>query len=189
MSEELITIDDAALDYWRGIVADRAAQVLAKGVTKARALEVTQPEKAAMALYLLNEFPDMSRREVARRVNVARIDLDRLAYHNAMKLEDARPELAMKFTKNASDLAELVGRKIDRIREDDEQLDQTSLKDLTIAMGISAQNAATMAGVATTIIEHRTGPTLDDAMKAIEEAKAKIATRTKQAAIEAEVIA
>jgi len=189
MSEELIAVDDAALDHWRSVVADRAAQVMAKGVTKARALEVTQPEKAAIALYLLNEFPDMSRREVARRVNVARIDLDRLAYHNAMKLEDARPELAAKFTQNASALADLVGRKIAAINEDDDQLAATSLKDLSIAMGISASNAATMAGVATTIIEHRTGPTLDDAMKAIEEAKAKIANKAKIAAIDAEVIA
>ena len=189
MSEDLITIDDAALDYWRTVVADRAAQVLAKGVTKARALEVVFPERAAMALYLLNEYPDMSRREVARRVNVARIDLDRLAYHNAMKLEDARPELAAKFTANASKLADLVGRKISRIGEDDDQLDATSLKDLTIATGIMAQNAATMAGVATTIIEHRTGPTLDEAMKAIEEAKAKIANKAKAGAIEAEVVA
>jgi len=188
MTEQLATIDDAALDYWRTVVADRAQAVLAKGVTKARALEVVHPERAAMALYLLNEFPDMGRAQIAKRVNVARHDLDRLAYNNAMKLEDARPELAAKFTKNASDIADLVGRKIARISEDDEQLDQTSLKDLTIAMGISAQNAATMAGVATTIIEHRTGPTLDDAMKAIEEAKAKVAEKLKGDAIEAEII-
>jgi hypothetical protein len=83
----------------------------------------------------------------------------------------------------------LVGRKISRIGEDDDQLDATSLKDLTIATGIMAQNAATMAGVATTIIEHRTGPTLDEAMKAIEEAKAKIANKAKAGAIEAEVVA
>ena len=184
MSEELTTIDDAALDHWRGIVAERAAQVLAKGVTKARALEVTQPEKAAMALYLLNEFPDMSRREVARRVNVARIDLDRLAYHNAMKLEDARPELAMKFTENASKLADLVGRKISRINEDDDQLDATSLKDLTIAMGISASNAATMAGVPTTVIEHRSGPTLEEAMSFREEIRARLAAKAKQESID-----
>jgi hypothetical protein len=184
MSQDLTTIDDAALDYWRGIVADRAQQVLAKGVTKARALEVTQPEKAAMALYLLNEFPDMSRREVARRANVARIDLDRLAYHNAMKLEDARPELAAKFTKNASELADLVGRKISRINEDDDQLDATSLKDLTIAMGISAQNAATMAGVPTTVIEHRSGPTLEDAMKFRDEVRARLANKAKEESID-----
>lgn len=184
MSEQLITIDDAALDYWRGVVADRAQAVLAKGVTKARALEVTQPERAAMALYLLNEFPDKPRREIARKVNVSRIDLDRLAYHNAMKLEDARPELAAKFTKNASDLADLVGRKVARISEDDEQLDATSLKDLTIAMGISAQNAATMAGVPTTVIEHRSGPTLEDAMQFREEIRARLANKAKTESID-----
>ena len=179
MSEELTTIDDAALDHWRAVVADRAAQVLSRGVTKARALEVTQPERAAMALYLLNEFPDMPRAQVAKRVNVSRIDLDRLAYHNAMKLEDARPELAAKFTKNASDLADLVGRKIAAINEDDEQLAATSLKDLSIAMGISASNAATMAGVPTTVIEHRSGPTLEDAMQFREEIRARLAEKAK----------
>lgn len=184
MSEQLATIDDTALDYWRTVVADRAQQVLSKGVTKARALEVTQPERAAMALYLLNEDSDMPRREVARRVNVSRIDLDRLAYNNAMKLEDARPELAAKFTKNASDIADLVGRKIARISEDDEQLDATSLKDLTIAMGISAQNAATMAGVPTTVIEHRSGPTLEDAMQFREEIRARLANKAKTESID-----
>lgn len=184
MSEELATIDDAALDYWRTAVAERAAQVLARGVTKPRALEVTQPERAAMALYLLNEFPDMPRAHVAKRVNVSRIDLDRLAYHNAMKLEDARPELAAKFTANASKIADLVGRKISRISEDDEQLDATSLKDLTIAMGISAQNAATMAGVPTTVIEHRSGPTLEDAMQFREEIRARLANKAKTESID-----
>lgn len=183
MSQELTAIDDA-LDYWRTVVAERASQVLARGVTKARALEVTQPERAAMALYLLNEHPDKPRREIARKVNVSRIDLDRLAYHNAMKLEDARPELAAKFTKNASDLADLVGRKVARISEDDEQLDATSLKDLTIAMGISAQNAATMAGVPTTVIEHRSGPTLEDAMQFREEIRARLANKAKTESID-----
>lgn len=184
MNEALTTIDDAALDHWRAVVADRAAQVLSKGVTKARALEVTQPERAAMALYLLNEFPDMPRAQVAKRVNVSRIDLDRLAYHNAMKLEDARPELAAKFTENASKIADLVGRKIARISEDDEQLDQTSLKDLTIAMGISAQNAATMAGVPNTVIEHRSGPTLEDAMQFRDEIRARLAEKAKAESID-----
>ena len=137
-----------------------------------------------MALYLLKEFPDMPRREVARRANVARQDLDRLAYHNAMKLEDARPELAAKFTENASKLADMVGRKIARISEDDDQLDATSLKDLTIAMGISAQNAATMAGVPTTVIEHRSGPTLEDAMQFREEIRARLAAKAKEEAVD-----
>lgn len=184
MESAITTIDDAALDHWRTVVTDRAQQVLAKGVTKARALEVTQPERAAMALYLLNEFPDMPRREVAKKVNVSRIDLDRLAYHNAMKLEDARPELAAKFTENAGKLADLVGRKIARINEDDDQLDATSLKDLTIAMGISAQNAATMAGVPTTVIEHRSGPTLEDAMQFREEIRARLANKAKTESID-----
>ena len=184
MTEELITIDDAALDHWRSVVGERAQAVLAKGVTKTRALEVTKPEQAAMALYLLNEFPDMPRREVASRANVPRQDLDRLAYNNAMKLEDARPELAAKFTENASKIADLVGRKIARISEDDDQLDQTSLKDLTIAMGISAQNAATMAGVPTTVIEHRSGPTLEDAMQFREEIRARLANKAKTESID-----
>lgn len=180
---ELITSDWAApeqMAYWRGEVERRAQANMAQ---KKMSMECREPEKAAKALYLLAET-DMKKAEIAREVEIAKQHLDRLAYNHAIALEHRRPELAAKFTENADRIATAIGRKVDMILEDDEEMKKTPLKDLAIAMGVSIDKAGALSGMATTVIEHRTGPTLEDAMAAIAKAKQKVADKLRDGAID-----
>jgi hypothetical protein len=184
MSEELARTDWAepeVMAQWRAEVNRRAALNMAD---KPKCMECREPEKSAHALYLLAET-DLSRSEIARQVGMARQHLDRLAYNHAISLEKRRPELAAKFTENADRLSGLMTRKIDMLMENETLLADTPLKDIAIAMGVSIDKAGGLSGMATTVIEHRAGPSLDDAMKAIAMAKEKIA---KGRVIEAEEV-
>lgn len=187
MSDGIITTDWAdpeVMAHWHAEVARRVQINLAE---KKMSMECREPDKAARALYLLSET-DMSKSAIAREVGIARQHLDRLAFNHAMSLEKRRPELAIKFTENADRLAHLMSRKVDMLMEDEALLMETPLKDIAIAMGVSIDKAGGLSGMATTVIEHRTGPSLEDAMKAISDARSRISEKLSGSAVDAEII-
>jgi hypothetical protein len=55
-------------------------------------------------------------------------------------------------------------------------------------VGILTDKAAQLTGMASSIVEHRKGASLDDAAKMIFDAKARIASKIKEDAIEAEIL-
>ena len=90
-------------------------------------------------------------------------------------LEVRRKELALDGFEMAERMRALVAKKAEMLMEDDEALMKTPLKDLTLSYGISVDKGLQALGEQKVVVEHRTGkPTLADAMKAIEEARAAL---------------
>jgi hypothetical protein len=78
----------------------------------------------------------------------------------------------------------LAKKKIHNLSMDDEALAKTPLKDLVIPWAIAQDKGFAALGEATkVVVEHRKGPSIEDAMAAIAEAKAKL----KEQAIEVDV--
>lgn len=194
MSEALTTAawDDLEVKtFWLEEVRKRAESRLAEGISKKQALEFRDPEKAAQALCLLAEG-GMTQKAICAELGLYGAELSRLARHHAGSLaaafEHTRKDLAARYLHIAKRSAELMERKIDRLEDSDEQLDAVSIKDIALTIGIVHDKGMAAAGVATTVIEHRSGPSLDDAIKAIAEARAKVANKSTEGAIEAEII-
>jgi hypothetical protein len=59
---------------------------------------------------------------------------------------------------------------------------------LALTVGIMTDKASQLSGMATTVIEHRRGASIDDAAKMIEEARMRVANKAKEVTVEAEVI-
>jgi hypothetical protein len=55
-------------------------------------------------------------------------------------------------------------------------------------VGILSDHSAKLSGMAGVVIEHRKGPSIDDAAKAIEEARMRMANKVRESAIEAEIV-
>lgn len=182
-----ITWDESALERYREDVKRRADEWLAIHPNAKRRTEIREPEKAARALYLL-DTTDMGQNRIAEEVGLAKREIGSLLFHRPEIWEKRRPRLAASLAATSEELVDLMGDKIAQLKADDEALAQTPIKDLALSIGIVADKAATFNGMATAVIEHRAGPSIDDARKAIEEARARIASKTKSGALEAEVI-
>ena len=90
-------------------------------------------------------------------------------------LEERRKELAQDALDVAKGLVLLQKEKMRMLAEDSEQLARTNIRDLAIPWGIANDKFLAAMGENKVTVEHRSAaPSLEDAMKAIEEAKAKL---------------
>ena len=170
------------MDYWREEVRKRAEAHLAEYPGAKRALEIANPEQAAEILYLLARGETWM--AIRGKTGIDPASLSRLQRHHIGTLEKYRPILAQRFTQAAARLLDTLDRKIDQIESDDEAMSKTSLKDIAISLGVATDKASHLAGIATTVIEHRTGPTLEDAMSFRESIRQRIAEKAKGEAID-----
>lgn len=178
--------EDARLEYWREEVRKRAAAQLAENPKAFRALEIRAPEIAAEALYLL-ACTGMGKQKIARELGIDARELWRLELHHGT-LELRRAGLAARMTNLSGGLMRILEQKVDQLEDDPEKLSATSLKDITLSIGISLDKAAMLSGMPTTVIEHRTGPTIEDAQREIQAARDRLAERAKVQCIDAEIV-
>jgi len=136
-------------------------------------LERKQPDKAIQALEMLAEGSSYGMVKAQLGLNWETIS--RLKARHHMALEQRRGQLA----EDALDLVEgfrlLQKEKMKQLAEDPEQLARTNIKDLAIPWGIANDKFLSAMGENKVTIEHKSAaPSLEDAMKAIQEARAKI---------------
>jgi hypothetical protein len=189
MSEELARTDWAepeVMAQYRSEVNERASSWLSVYPNAKRRVELHSPEKAAHAVYLLTET-DTKESEIAEITGLAEIQVRNLCIYRPELWDKRKPKLADKLATASEMAADAAIKKLNRILRDDEKLDATSLKDIALTSAIFGDKAAAFNGQAGTIIEYRSGPSLDDAMKAISDARAKLAGKAKEIAVEAEV--
>jgi hypothetical protein len=92
-----------------------------------------------------------------------------------MVLEERRQVLAQDALEVAEGLRLLQKEKMRMLAEDPEQLARTNIRDLAIPWGISIDKYLAVMGENKVVVEHKgAAPSLEDAMKAIEEARAKL---------------
>lgn len=138
-----------------------------------RYIEKRKPKEAALALDMLAAGETYSK--VMETTGIGFVALSALRARHERALEVRRKELALDGFEMAERMRALVAKKAEMLMEDDEALMKTPLKDLTLSYGISVDKGLQALGEQKVVVEHRTGkPTLADAMKAIEEARAAL---------------
>jgi len=68
----------------------------------------------------------------------------------------------------------VLEEKMQRLQADPDKLDDEKLKDIALAIGIVTDKAANLNGMATSVVEHRSGPSIEDAMKFREEVRQRV---------------
>lgn len=181
MSTEVTTTDTSKPGHWFEEVRQRAERD-----ADVRSLELTNPGKAALILEMLARRD--STNKIMKATGCSCTMVRKLRWRHGETLESRRKEMAQKMALAAEETTELYFKKLEMLDDNDEMLAATSLKDLALSNAIFTDKAMALSGMATVTIEHRKGPSIEDAQAAIAEARAKVAQRAQEQAIEAEVI-
>ena len=80
----------------------------------------------------------------------------------------------MKATALQLKAADALERKLDRVLDNEESLDKINAKDLALTYGIVTDKQRVIHGEAGVTVTHEHKVTLEDAQKAIEDAKSKV---------------
>lgn len=162
--------------------AQQTAQALGK---PNNSIEFYDEESTAKALTLFAQ--GASYRKIEAETGIARHTLIRLKFDQAANIEKLKPYFARKFAAMVDQGLDLMQEKFDRLYEDPTRLDEISPDRLAVTVGVMTDKAAQLAGMASAVIEHRKGSSIEDAAKIIAEARARIAAKT--AVIDAEILA
>ena len=135
-----------------------------------RLTEVKRPREAVLALEMLAEGHTYN--DVADATGLSFSALSGLRARHETPLEIRRKQLATDGFEMAEGARFLVRKKMEMMADDDDQLKKANLKDLGIAAVMFQERALQALEGNKVIVEHRGNkPSLEDAMKAIEEAR------------------
>ena len=94
----------------------------------------------------------------------------------------------MRYAIAAQDYTDLLFERSQQLFDNPDELAKISPDKLAVTVGILTDKAAQLTGMASSIVEHRKGASIDDAAKMIFDAKARIASKIKNDAIDVEII-
>jgi hypothetical protein len=146
-------------------------------------IEHYAPHKAALALFLLSQGARIS--EISKKTGAGRDVIRGLEWRHSDTLETKRKEFSMRYAIAAQEYTDLLFERANQLFDDPDSLAKISPEKLAITVGILTDKAAQLTGMATTVVEHRKGASLDDAAKLINEAKSRIA---KGKVVDAEIV-
>ena len=146
-------------------------------------IEHYAPEKAAVALFMLSQGTRIS--EICEKAGIGRDVIRGLEWRHNDTLETKRKEFSMRYAIAAQEYTDLLFARAEQLHNDPDSLAKISPEKLAITVGILTDKAAQLTGMATTVVEHRKGASLDDAANLINEARSRIA---KGKVIEAETV-
>lgn len=143
-------------------------------VTHANATEKKQPREAVLALEMLAE--GKNHEDIQRETGLGLAAIASLRARHEMVLEERRKQLATDGYAQAEMLRLLAMKKMEQLAEDPEALKKVNIRDLVISGAITQDKVFAALGEASrVVVEHKgKGVSLDDAVKAIEEARAKV---------------
>ncbi len=144
------------------------------------------PNKAAMALWLAAQGARIT--DIQKQTGLNREAIRGLQWRHNDTLETKRKEFSMRYAIAAQDYTDLLFERSQQLFDNPEELAKISPDKLAVTVGILTDKAAQLTGMATTVVEHRKGASLDDAAKMISEAKTRIANKIKENSIEAEIV-
>lgn len=165
---------------------DKAAWFLevkerAKNVSRNN-VEHYAPNKAALALYLLSQGARI--KTIAEKTGLGRAVIRGLEWRHNDTLETKRKEFSMRYAIAAQEFTDLLLDKATQLFDDPDALAKISPEKLAITVGILTDKAAQLTGMATTVVEHRKGASLEDAAKMINEARQRVQGKV----IDAEIV-
>ena len=144
------------------------------------------PNKAAMALWLAAQGARIT--DIQKKTGLGRETIRGLQWRHNDTLETKRKEFSMRYAIAAQDYTDLLFERSQQLFDNPDELAKISPDNIAVTVGILTDKAAQLTGMATTVVEHRKGASLDDAAKMILDAKARIASKIKESAIEAEIV-
>lgn len=154
-------------------VSEMAVEIAKYGEAEGNFLERRDPAKAVRALEMLAEGCSFGK--IREELGMKWETISRLKARHQMVLEERRQELAQDALEIAEGLRLLQKEKMRQLAEDPEQLARTNIRDLAIPWGISMDKYMAVLGENKVVVEHKAAaPSLEDAMKAIAEARAKL---------------
>ena len=136
-------------------------------------LERTDPGKATRALEMLADGESF--RTIQKELGLQWDTVARLKARHKTLLDERRAVLAEDALEIAEGLRLLQKEKMRMLAEDPEQLARTNIRDLSIPWGIANDKFLAAVGENKVVVEHKSAaPSLEDAMKAIQEAREKL---------------
>jgi hypothetical protein len=182
MSEETLTEVDSpqAMREFMEEIRERAKH-LPRGC-----VENCKPHVAAKALWMLAQGARIA--EISRITGLGHETIRRLEWEHTDTLETRRKQFSIRYAMAAAEYTDLLFQKSEQLANDPDQLKMISPDRLALTVGIMTDKASQLSGMATTVIEHRRGASIDDAAKMIEEARMRVANKAKEVTVEAEVI-
>ena len=144
------------------------------------------PNKAAMALWLAAQGARIT--DIQKKTGLGRETIRGLQWRHNDTLETKRKEFSMRYAIAAQDYTDLLFERSQQLFDNPEELAKISPDKLAVTVGILTDKAAQLTGMASSIVEHRKGASLDDAAKMISEARTRIADKIRESAIEAEIV-
>jgi hypothetical protein len=144
------------------------------------------PNKAAMALWLAAQGARIT--DIQKKTGLGRETIRGLQWRHNDTLETKRKEFSMRYAIAAQDYTDLLFERSQQLFDNPDELAKISPDKLAVTVGILTDKAAQLTGMASSIVEHRKGASLDDAAKMIFDAKARIASKIKSDAIDVEII-
>jgi uncharacterized protein YerC len=137
-------------------------------------VEKRKPVESVLALEMLAE--GRSYTEITEKTGLGVTALSALKARHPMALEQRRSQLATDAWEMAEKLRHLVGKKVEMLIDDEDAMKKVNIRDLVLPYGIAMDKGLQVLGEQKIVIEHRKGrPSLEDAQKAIAEARAELA--------------
>ena len=154
-------------------VSDLALSIAAQANNVGNYIERRDPVLATQALELLAEGESIN--TIRAKTGMKWETICRLKTRHKAALDERRTMLAEDALDIAEGLRLLQKEKMRMLAEDPEQLARTNIRDLTLPWGIANDKFLSAMGENKVVVEHKAqAPSLEDAMKAIEEARAKL---------------
>lgn len=142
-------------------------------LSESKGIESKDPKRAVMALEML--CTGSGYREVELATGIKFDQLMGLRSRHEAAIEVRRKQLASDGFEMAEGLRLLAKEKMSRLAKDPKALEKVNIRDLVVSYGVAQDKGMQAAEGNRTIIEHVSKkPSLQDAMKAIQEARAAL---------------
>jgi hypothetical protein len=157
----------------RAAIRKEVAKAIVAAGENGRSIEARQPERAARLLELMAE--GKSWKSIVRDEGVDWYTLVGLRARHKGLIEKRKEIVAQDAMELIEGARMLQQEKMKMLAEDEGALKRVNIRDLAMSYGIYADKFFMATEGNKVTVEHRSGaPSLEDAMKAIEEAKAKL---------------
>ena len=154
-------------------ISELSKSVAANADNVGNYIERRDPALAIKALEMLAEGETFN--SINKKLGMKWETVARLKARHKMALNERRASLAEDALDIVEGLRLLQKEKMRMLAEDPEQLARTNIRDLTLPWGIANDKFLSAMGENRVVVEHKTSaPSLEDAMKAIEQAKANM---------------
>ena len=154
---------------------DQVSTILLSSIVESgsRTLEAREPAKAMLCLELLADGSTWQ--QVADETGWSFTQIGAVKARHEVAIEVRKKQLAADGFEMAEGIRLLLKQKMAMLADNPDALSKVNVKDLALSYGIAVDKGMLALGENKMVIEHKAGkPSLEDAMKAIEDARAAL---------------